>query len=320
MSLKKKFEQIDGEMILQMIEDREPESLHLDFKEVPNGVTKEIRKIFAKSLSGYANSDGGMIVWGVEARKTEDGIDGASSAKQIPDVKLVCSKFDSLISEATSPSLEQVHQKVIETDGRGFIITLVEKNKSSICMAKLGLNQYYKRSGESFQVMEHFEIEAMFGRRLLPKIEPLLILSLGTYSADSGSFLMKIALKNSGCGSAEQPTVHVEGTLGGFVSKSTPAIFELHDSINERASIFQGANNLAIHPQTSMDIAAFRMLSLMNRSELTHFDLKLWVSAKGLGAKAFRVHFIDHEYREYFDSLLKRECTQIVIPFVPIDS
>jgi hypothetical protein len=37
-------------------------------------------------------------------------------------------------------------------------------------MAKLGEDRYYKRSGDSFYVMEHFDLEDMFGRRQKPKL------------------------------------------------------------------------------------------------------------------------------------------------------
>ncbi len=37
-------------------------------------------------------------------------------------------------------------------------------------MAKLGEDRYYKRSGDSFYRMEHFDLEDMFGRRKKPKL------------------------------------------------------------------------------------------------------------------------------------------------------
>jgi hypothetical protein len=39
-------------------------------------------------------------------------------------------------------------------------------------MAKLGEDRYYKRSGGAFYVMEHFDLEDVFGRRQKPKIRP----------------------------------------------------------------------------------------------------------------------------------------------------
>ena len=40
-------------------------------------------------------------------------------------------------------------------------------------MAKLGEQRYYKRSGDSFYQMEHFDLEDMFGRRQKAKLEIL---------------------------------------------------------------------------------------------------------------------------------------------------
>ena len=45
------------------------ENLYLDFKKAADGkgpATKPDRKNLSKALSGFANSEGGVIVWGVQ--------------------------------------------------------------------------------------------------------------------------------------------------------------------------------------------------------------------------------------------------------------
>ena len=66
-------------------------------------------------------------------------------------------------------------------------------------MAKLGEDRYYKRSGDSFYRMEHFDLEDMFGRR--PK--PLLTLEivprgLRNFPDDPESEELHFYLSNSG--------------------------------------------------------------------------------------------------------------------------
>jgi hypothetical protein len=55
----------------------------------------------------------------------------------------------------------------------GVVVTLVPETDSGPYMAKLGEQRYFKRSGDSFYQMEHFDLEDMFGRRQKPKIEIL---------------------------------------------------------------------------------------------------------------------------------------------------
>jgi hypothetical protein len=120
----------------------------------------------AKCLSGFANSNGGIIVWGIDVRKNEQGVDYASTAAEIAPVKLFLSRLNEFTGEAISPIVDGVRHKIIETTpDRGFGVTLVPESISGPNMAKLGEDRYYKRSGDSFYRMEHFNLEDMFGRR-----------------------------------------------------------------------------------------------------------------------------------------------------------
>ena len=65
--------------IERWIKDRFPEGLYFDCKckgdsSKPH-VTKDDRRNLGKSISAFANSEGGTLLWGVDAR-SEQGIDG----------------------------------------------------------------------------------------------------------------------------------------------------------------------------------------------------------------------------------------------------
>ena len=72
-------------------------------------------------------------------------------------------------------------------------------------MAKGGEDRYYKRSGDSFHRMEHFDIEDMFGRRKKPK------LILQAYGKRLGSSTVGVilGLKNLGRGAAKYPYISI---------------------------------------------------------------------------------------------------------------
>jgi hypothetical protein len=72
-----------------LIVDREPESLFLHFKRSPgNGSSRvladEDSKNLCKAISGFANSSGGVIVWGVDCRR--DPASGNEIASKMPVV------------------------------------------------------------------------------------------------------------------------------------------------------------------------------------------------------------------------------------------
>ena len=77
MSLEDEFESLDVDAINAFIRERQEEHLYLDFKLANQAdLNRDDRKNLAKALSGFANSSGGIIIWGVEANdKNADGID-----------------------------------------------------------------------------------------------------------------------------------------------------------------------------------------------------------------------------------------------------
>src|SRR5262245_16711236 len=66
------------------------EHLYLEFKEKENrtrpSVTKPDRDHLAKALSGFANSDGGLLVWGVEARRDPNDPESADVAVRVKPI------------------------------------------------------------------------------------------------------------------------------------------------------------------------------------------------------------------------------------------
>lgn len=149
------------------------EHIHLDFKLVNDAKmsSSDDKRNFACALSGFANSSGGLIVWGVDARKNSEQIDCAVGLKPIDKVALLVSRLNSLTGEAVEPIVELVqHRAIISSGNQGFVLSLVPESEVGPHMAKLGENRYYKRSGDSFYKMEHYDIADMFGSRRKPKL------------------------------------------------------------------------------------------------------------------------------------------------------
>jgi hypothetical protein len=66
------FQTLTEDDIRRFVDERRQEDLTLDFKLMPALLNKrDDRKILAIAVSGFANSAGGLIVWGVDARKGE---------------------------------------------------------------------------------------------------------------------------------------------------------------------------------------------------------------------------------------------------------
>jgi len=174
MNLLEMFNQLDAEAIKEFIQQGQEEHLYLDFKTVSNANLNGVddKKNLAKAVSGFANSSGGLIVWGVDARKNPLGIDCARGLNEISPIQLFVSRLNTLTGESVSPLVDGIiHKSIISGEEKGCAVTLVPESQSGPHMAKLGEDRYYKRSGDSFYRMEHFDLEDMFGRRQKPILE-----------------------------------------------------------------------------------------------------------------------------------------------------
>jgi hypothetical protein len=163
---------LSPESIQQLVQRQECESLHLEFKrkEHPNNpeVGNSDKASWSQALSGFANSDGGVIVWGV-ATVQEDGVDRANELAPISAVPDFASRLRASLLHATAPVVDGVRVEAVRSaDNAGFVVCLIPQSPKTPHRAMLSHREYYKRSTERFYRLEHFDLEDMFGRRPRP--------------------------------------------------------------------------------------------------------------------------------------------------------
>lgn len=177
------FEKIvkDGEnAINEFILTRKSEELFLDFKRsAGHGSGSKLNEIdrehLAKAISGFGNSEGGVIVWGIDCSKDKDHADVAHAKYPIQNVKRFVSWLEGVVSGCTVPPHTTVRQQYIITDGKGngFVATIIPKsNHAPHQIAVHGKSQYhyYIRAGSSFERTPHAVLAGMFGRRPQPHV------------------------------------------------------------------------------------------------------------------------------------------------------
>lgn len=162
------YDALDLPTLERWVKEQQQEDLHLDFKRVSGrtSLNKEDRANLSEAVAGFANSDGGLLVWGIDARKGPgEAVDGAQALVPIEDVAAVLSQLRDNPKQVTTPVVDGVEHRIIDglTEKTGYIATLVPPSDRGPHMASD--NRYYKRNGASFHKMEHFDVADMFGRR-----------------------------------------------------------------------------------------------------------------------------------------------------------
>jgi len=265
MTLLELYESITLDGIKDWVAEGKEETVHLDFKLVRNpSMSRDDRKNLAVALSGFANSEGGIIVWGVNARKNSDGIDCAQNIDPITNVSLFMAKLNEFSSEV-SPSARGVrHKKYFVEEDAGIAITYIPESDSGPHMAKASVDRYMKRSGDSFLKMEHFEVADMFGRRKRPKLEPELF-EHGRHWRDNGT-LYRLRINNVGRASAVAPYVSVQfdaGVVGNYeygIDGNGHKGLQVLKTADPLQKIYGGNTDLVIHPSAFVDVDALPIL------------------------------------------------------------
>lgn len=161
--------EIDG-----LIQDRQSEELFLDFKRSAdagsgNRLHDNDRTNFAKAISGFGNSEGGVILWGVDCRNQADRGDVASTKFPIQDPTRFLSWLEGAISGCTMPSHPMIRQIAIEipSTNTGFVATYIAKSHLAPHQS-LRHTQYFIRAGSDFVPTPHAVLAGLFGRRPQP--------------------------------------------------------------------------------------------------------------------------------------------------------
>ena len=147
------------------------EELFLDFKQAVsagnkgNSLHRDDRKNLAKGISGFGNSEGGVIVWGVECCRDAEIGDVAQAKVKVKNVHRFLSWLENAISGCTIPSHNKGRNHFISCDanGDGFVATYIPKSDIAPLMTTTG-NTIYIRSGSNNVPAPYSVIAGMFGR------------------------------------------------------------------------------------------------------------------------------------------------------------
>lgn len=260
--------------ITLLIEQGQEENLFIDFKEKKDpsisGASKDDRKIYAKALSGFSNAAGGLIIWGVEARKIDSmSPDIAVSQKPIRYLKKFLTDLNTLAGQALVPLNPGIRNEAIYINDdldsdTGFVVTYVPDSELPPHRAMFGDNTYYTRAGDSFFVMEHHMLEDAFGRRHKPKIEIFFELNKEFKVGDRQIYCINVGIKNTGKHIATYPAIMLKLLSGLQYSIS---ILEKKykssnlKSVNEKKSgkrtdglFFTGGIDDIVYPNTYLEL------------------------------------------------------------------
>src|SRR5260221_13411383 len=148
----------DGDpAVRRLIKERRQEAVDLEFKTKadPNKATlsADDRCVLGRTLSAFSNLMGGIIVYGVNAQKDDDGVDCATEAQPIRDIERFKNEVVRAAGQLLMPQHDGImieHIEAADRAGAGYLVIYVERSERRPHRSEAkGDKQYYKRAGES---------------------------------------------------------------------------------------------------------------------------------------------------------------------------
>ena len=216
------------------IQQRVQESLHLDYKR-SEALSKAGQKEIPKDVSAFANSDGGMIIYGIEeAGHLPVRIDGG-----IPNSVVAREWIEQTILSNISPRIEgvQIQQIPLDASKSAYCINIPKSDRAP--HQDRTNKRYYKRVNFSSVPMEDYEISDVRARSR--SVKPLARFEVEIRHG----FLFMFVIENPGDAAAENVTFEFTEKLTWKEDKEPPSIIANgieHFPPGKRYHVFYGTS------------------------------------------------------------------------------
>jgi len=196
------------DVINGFILSRQSEELFLDFKRSSDcgkgtRLSQNDRNNLAKAISGFGNSEGGVLVWGVDCSQNPQEGDVARALVPIEKVHRYKSLIEGAISGCTVPPHSRIQNiAIVDQSGvNGIVITLIPKSINAPHQM-LPNRHYYIRAGSDFVPTPHDVLSGLFGRRPQPHVFHMFTTAPATIENSKVKISVGFLIRNQGPGIA----------------------------------------------------------------------------------------------------------------------
>jgi hypothetical protein len=260
----------------ELISGQQSEELFLDFKRsADSGAGNRLcdidRNNLSRAISGFANSEGGVIVWGVDCRTGQGGADIPRCKVLLSDCRAFVSWLEGAVSGCTLPVCPGVISTPLSTgDGaRGFAATYIPSSFLAPHQA-IPEAKYFIRAGSSFVPAPHAVLSALFGKRPAPRPIHSLVVRDAEIRPHTTTLVVMVSLllHNVGRAIARDVFATCDFVHHGQVSidRRDPA-FEYYDALDEHIAVVS-RDGFKLPPTGQVAIVTLRLLFPRNQDGL----------------------------------------------------
>jgi len=259
MNFFEEFKERGEELIKEFCENQQEESVQLEFKESSGKggrFSNEDKKNLGKELSAFANSNGGIIIWGIKTEKSDANLDRAASVEPVENISKFYSEAKRLCAEYLAPKHDDIRVIMASSNTKvdaGFLCIDVTRSdrRPHMSLAKDD-KRYYKRIQDSAYVMEHFDVEDQMSRKQTASVDFVRRFSLLMKSGSLITVGIQVHLWNHSNVTAEHAYFDFKPT--NFISMRGPRNNFIRSSKGNWNGVFSGLNSV-INPGDLVHVA-----------------------------------------------------------------
>jgi len=219
----------------------------------------------AKGMSGFSNSMGGILIYGLEAaggnKHTPDII---NSSKPIKKLSLLKSEVLSLVGQIVERPVSGVEVRDVELKSKpdeGFLLVYIPPSELGPHRSRRDYH-FYRRHGFGTYRMELFEIEEMIRSSVSPLLNAEIVYNHESPCRKIGNivrFDFVLSIINEGRGIAKYPAIRIKNcnvSMYGLDGNGNNGLNRLPAIGNE--SFFAGGSSIAIYPGMKHGVTVLR--------------------------------------------------------------
>ncbi len=299
--------------VQELIDAGDAEDQYLECK-APGGpqFNRDMRTKLARCGSGFGNSGGGVIVWGVSTVRHEaSGLDVLTQIEPIGNVKRLAQQIDRALPGLTVPRLALQLSRILHRakgDTKGLIITYIPPTPGDPVQSTAD-RRFYFRSGDEFIEMPYEMLKRMFAGAAGPILTPIFDARL-VECDEKGAWKVPILLMNESSAAAKDTRVSVQVENPEACTSVTPSGVGFSDqselnpgeiicSASVNAPIFRGLNQLVGRLRVEMKkgkrprrILNLRIRVFADRMRATEWSFKVQLAKTGFQIKDVEERFV----------------------------
>ena len=271
-----------------LIDNGETEGLHLECKApLHPSLNRDMKIKLAKALSGFSNTAGGVMLWGVATTPhSHSKLDVISQLEPIGNCAAFEKQVKAAIPTLTTPSVLRYQTKIIKrrkTDTKGVIAAYILFASGDPLLNNID-NVFYFRSSDEFVPAPYELIKRLFAVTDVPDVYPMFTQELVKLEAD-GSWSIPIAVDNRSTAFAENVDVSVTINNPESCERITASQFRDNSSVNPGVKIFMNDLERGIHRGMPVLAGTLRIKMKKGKGIKRRLDLSIKTYANRMRAR-----------------------------------